>query len=587
MSAKAAEIFDEEWEFPPEMKRNPRAEARVKALLRNSDELPPEPQSPVKQGKQARSLKPFKPASPSSRIDMEVIFVGGALSEANKAIDEHRAPVRARHLRSIDDLLAHVENHDVDCAVVDQSRPTESRGLKLALLAAANRVKHLVVLAEPKSCAEIEAIHGVHQVLRAPVSQAELIDVVVTHVSAVTAPKVPAQVRRLAERNARNVAAQMPGSTETASRAGRFSSLRQMAGAAASRVTASAAGRVKLHKLPPLSVPRQNRWLALGLAPLLAACICFAALVAFFLFSGNWSMPVVLSQQHELVKATAARLDELDARQRNIEASLEAASAAMAAATASKQSAQQQITFTRQTIDSELLQQRKLLRETRAHIARLDNILTGAGSGRQQPDSLVTMAALQSMHQLAMVTNEQAVKQIEADRLRARISYLESLRTGPAQAVMNTAPSAGAELAYLAQEIASGQARLSESGRIIASKAAEAAELRATLSAVAGEAAGLRASPAGRAASGAVTVLFVPDANAGSFNSGSNLYSCALLIVLCRQTGTAGTAFGGQVQVAHPLFGQPVAGQYVELADDGAAMKAGSLVHAGRPPLMF
>ncbi len=590
MSARAATIADDEWEFPPELKRDAKAEAKVKALLRNPDELPPEPEPGAmqsKRAKQSRPLKPFKPAQPSRSADMEVIFVGGALSDARHALDEHSAPVRARHMRSIDDLLAHVEDHDVDCAVVDQSRPTESRGLKLALLAAANRVKHLVVLAEPKSCAEIEAIHGVHQVLRAPVPHAELIDVVVTHVAAATAPKVPAQVTRLARRNARNAPDQMPGKTDPADRNGRFAHLRQKAGAAASRVTASAAGGVKLPTLKALRIPRQNRWLALGLAPLLAACICFAALVAFFLFSGNWSMPVVLSQQHELVKAATARLDELDARQRDIESSLEAARAALADAAASKQSAEQQITFARQTIDSELLQQRKLLRETRAHIGRLENILAGAGAGRQQPDSLVTMAALQSMHQLAVVTNEQAVKQIEADRLRARISYLESLRTGPAQLAMHAAPSAGADLAYLAQEIVSGHSRLSEAGRIIAGKTAEAAELRTSLSAVATEAAGLRASPAGRALNGPVTVLFVPEANAGSFTSGSTLYSCSLLILMCRQTGTAGKAFGGQVRAEHPLFGQPVTGHYVELDRNGGAMDAGSLIHAGRPPLLF
>jgi predicted acetyltransferase len=46
--------------------------------------------------------------------------------------------------------------------VVDQSKPTESRGLKLALLAAAKRIKHLIVIADEKNAAEAKAIHGVH-----------------------------------------------------------------------------------------------------------------------------------------------------------------------------------------------------------------------------------------------------------------------------------------------------------------------------------------------------------------------------------------------------------------------------------------
>ena len=585
MSANAAAISDDEWEFPPELKSDPKAEAKVKALLRHPDDLPPEPEPSAAQSKKAKSLKPFKPVQPSSRADMEVIFVGGALSDAKKALDEHAAPVRARHMRSIDDLLAHVEDHDVDCAVVDQSRPTESRGLKLALLAAANRVKHLVVLAEPKSITEIEAIHGVHDVLRAPMAQAEIVDVVVTHVSAATAPKVPAQVRRLAERNARNAPEQTRGEPETASRTGKASRLGQKARAAVSRARSSSADKVTLPTLKAFAIPRQNRWLAVALAPLLAACICFAALIAFFLFSGNWSLPVVLSQQHEMVKSAATRLETLDARQREVEASLQRAEAAIAAAKAKRQSAQDQIALARQAVDGELLQHRKLLRETRAHIARLDGIL--AGAGKPLADGLVTLAALQSMHQLAMVTNEQAVKQIEADRLSTRISYLQILRGDASGVALRAAPSAGADLAYLARDIASGHALASEADRLADGKEAEAEQLRSSLAALAEEAAQLRASPAGRALEAPVTVLFVPDANAGSFDRGAVLYSCAMLIVACRQAGTAGNDFAESVQAAHPLFGNPVAGRYVELVNDGTAQSDGTLIHAGRPPLLF
>jgi hypothetical protein len=82
--------------------------------------------------------------------------------------------VAARYMRSIDDVLAHAEEHNVDCAVVDQSRPGESRGVKLLLLASAKKIKHLVVIVAPNMTAEIKKIEGVHQVLTAPVTDAEI-----------------------------------------------------------------------------------------------------------------------------------------------------------------------------------------------------------------------------------------------------------------------------------------------------------------------------------------------------------------------------------------------------------------------------
>ncbi len=109
---------------------------------------------------------------------IETVFIGAAMKQVSETVMHHDVPVRARHMRSIDDLLMFIEDNEVECAVVDQSLPTESRGLKLVLLAGVNQVKHLIVVAPPDSRAEIEAIDGVHQVLCSPATTQQVIDAV-------------------------------------------------------------------------------------------------------------------------------------------------------------------------------------------------------------------------------------------------------------------------------------------------------------------------------------------------------------------------------------------------------------------------
>ena len=81
----------------------------------------------------------------SSRV-IETFFVGAAMKSVSTEIMHNDVPVHTRHMRSIDDLLVHVEDHQVECAVIDQSRPTESRGIKLVLLAGIKKVKQKSVV---------------------------------------------------------------------------------------------------------------------------------------------------------------------------------------------------------------------------------------------------------------------------------------------------------------------------------------------------------------------------------------------------------------------------------------------------------
>ncbi len=587
MSAVA--LNDDEWEFPPEWKRDRKAEAKLRAMLCAEDEEP----SKAKPAKSRRRSEPEpfnppqQPAARPRRDTIEVIFVGAALRDTSELVTGNRAPIRARHMKSIDDLLAHIEDHDVDCAVVDQSRPTESRGLKLALLAAANRIKHLIVLAEPKSVAEAEAIHGVHEVLKAPVQDNDIVETVVTHAATVTAPEVLPQVKRLAVRNARN--APPEDFDEDAAfnwkAVLRLPKLPAPVSLVKAKLSDTREKPAIAETVRRLAIPQQNRWIAAGLAPLLAACVCFGGLVAFFMSSASWSVPITLNPQHEVVRTAALQLDGLETRRMELKTALAGAEEALEQARADRQTAIGQIGLAENAIETELRQQAKLLKQARAHVARLDLIVANAGG--QGDDRTVSLAGLESMHQLAVVTNELAIKQIDVDRLAERVAFLQSLRDQTSQSTFRLTTSGDGEFANLAQAYSTAHTRLADAEKQIAGKMAEADNLGAALETIGSQIEALRATPAAQAMDKPVTVMFVPDANAPAYGEGTPVYACKLLVANCHEAGRTGKTLAGSASADHPLFGKPVAGRYVEVQLGNTADAGRSLLHAGRPPLFF
>ncbi len=587
MSAVA--LADDEWEFPPEWKRDRKAEARLRAMLSPDEEEPAKakPSRSRRKSEPEPFNPPEQPVARPRRDTIEVIFVGAALLDASEIVSGHRAPVRTRHMRSIDDLLAHIEDHDVDCAVVDQSRPTESRGLKLALLAAANRIKHLIVLAEPKSCAEAVAIHGVHEVLKAPVQENDIVETVVMHAATVTAPEVLPQVKRLVLRNARNA----PPEDEEQDASFNWKAVLRLPKLPApvsqvkTKLAAAKAAPALSTRLKELAIPQQSRWIAAGMSPLLAACVCFGGLVTFFMSSASWSVPVTLNPQHEVVRAAASQLDWLQTRRLELQAALARAETALETARADQQAALEQISVAEDGIETELKQQTKLLKQARAHVARLDSIVASAnGSGDART---VSVAGLESIHQLAVVTNELAIKQIDADRLADRVAYLHSLRDQTTRSAFRLAASGDAEFANLAPTYSAAQTRLSDAGKAIAERIAETGNLGAALATLNGQIEALRATPAVQAMDKPTTVVFVPDANAPAYSEGTPLYACKLLVANCHQAGRAGRTLAGSATAEHPLFGNPVPGRYVEIELGSSADAGRSLLHAGRAPLFF
>jgi hypothetical protein len=97
----------------------------------------------------------------------------------------------------------------------------------------------------------------------------------------------------------------------------------------------------------------------------------------------------------------------------------------------------------------------------------------------------------------------------------------------------------------------------------------------------------LRAAPLLRAAAEPLHLAFVPYDNQPRVTVGSPVYACRLVVLACQQVGRVQGYLQGEHRGEHPVFGQQLRGQLVELAlDDVASAKAGVL-HANRPPLFF
>ncbi len=518
--------------------------------------------------------------------------MGSALAETGKVMLDSGARVHTRHMKSIDDLLAHIEDHKVEFAIVDQSKPTESRGLKLALLAAARQIAHLVVVAEPRNCAEAEAIHGVHEVLRAPALEKDLVNAVKNHACTKLAPVISAQQvsRHDDEAFEKFLNAGMPwikseappfvkSIKEAEMEAPDWLQPVKLMNIPEAMPQPSAAARApgRMQQLRQLAGPRRNKFALSGLAALLGLVICFTGIVGYFMTSANWSVPTRLGATHPQVMSMASHIEALEQRKTGLARSHEAALAAVAAAGRDKLGAEQSVDTIRQTVAMTLKQTNRLKREANTHVTRLTTIVGSSGND----DPLVRIAGLQSMHQLATVANELEMKRIERDRLEERAGFLITLAAQLAnQSVPVSAIAGDAELTYLAMDAGKARATIAAASQTIADKSVEAENLASEIDAITAELATARQGALARARTNEQTVLFVPASNAQAFEPGSDLELCRFIIAGCAAAGRTGERIAGDVTQPHPLFGNPVRGHFVAVELNEPLSGAARLVRA-------
>lgn len=535
--------------------------------------------------------------------------MGGAMSPIVEALRGTEVPVTSRHMASIDDLLRHVEDHAVACAVVDQSRPTESRGLKLALLAASRKIRHLIVLAPPGGRAEIEAIHGVHRVLRTPVAPKQVIDAVLQHAAHVAgAPPPPAPALGITGRGGERHVPKRPSGLLGSAGIAIHGQLSGLIATLKGRVANLGNGpaRTPWQRFLPFASMAYKKLAMVILASLFALFLCYGTIIVFFLTSSRWSLPIELSSGHELVLRAEKDLGEMKVRQNQVSQSLEEAEGALRIAERDKRDAKLRLQITKKSIDLELSQQHKLLEETRAHILRLKEIIAdfrnehGRGTFARNLEQAYanrtitkksleagTLAVLESLHRMAIISNELAVNQIEESRISTRVEFLKSLRAQIDEPEIRILTAASSDLVYLARDAIADQNVVAEADEIIGNRLVEVKHLRDSLDVVQKNIATLLATPVGRAISAPVTVVFVPYENAAQYYEHAPLYRCALMVVFCTKVGETGETIPGESNSVHPLFGKPLRGVFVEavLADKDDAKE--EILHAGRPPLFF
>jgi len=353
---------------------------------------------------------------------METIFVGAALKHVSAEIMEKDVPVRTRHMRSIDDLLIHVEDHDVECAVIDQSLPTESRGLKLVLLAGIKKVRHLIVVASQNSQADIVSIDGVHKVLASPVSHEQIIAAVLEQTQQAASKTIAATGRTVSalETLPENAALQ----TEIG-----FANFRHA-------ISDIAGTRHKLTQcnLSSLSNRLQTR-------PVMAtvACVfaCLSTVAALSLVSDSSVLLAESAGQQATAQRSIVAPDKTTTRARLAKRAHLAKRAlgqtvsALEAAELSRREAASRLQGSLRTIDLEILQQRRLRQNLSAHITRLNAIVFDLKSAHSKNSSVQTGRSgfLNAHKRLAEVKIELALQELELSKIENVLSNLDFLKS--------------------------------------------------------------------------------------------------------------------------------------------------------------
>ena len=359
---------------------------------------------------QATTLNP-------SRV-IETIFVGAAMNQVAETVMEHDVPVRARHMRSVDDLLMFIEDNEVECAVVDQSLPTESRGLKLVLLAGVHQVKHLIVVAPPGSRTEIEAIDGVHQVLSSPATTQQVIDAV-------------------CERANRTAPADLPyaATVDTAAPV-----VMSDTGSSVIAVKLSAYRNALLDMTSGLGRSSvQKSWTRLTerfvtrpvIAATASAFLCLGTISAVSLASGNFAVPGEPVMQQVTVAAPQKTSVETRLLTDQSMPSLDQSMPALVAAELSRRDARFRLLASSHTIDLEIAKQQKLKRQFLAHIAHLKSITAKLKAAENRsPDSSSATSHLSAQTRAAVLRAELALQELEVDKIDTFLTHLNLLKSG-------------------------------------------------------------------------------------------------------------------------------------------------------------
>jgi hypothetical protein len=361
-----------------------------------------------------------------------------------------------------------------------------------------------------------------------------------------------------------------------------------------------------LPRLTPLySLVYKNLALVI-LGALFTAFVAFGVMIVFFLTSNKWSAPITLSRGHELVIKVERELSDLNVRKNQISEQIDDAKKNLQSSQDELGRARQLAGMIEGTISAEIKNRSEMRAEIEAHTGALRNVAAQYGNDTLNPQfkgnlerefdrRLINrnifeagkLAQLEAAHRTALIRNEIAANEVEISRLNSTLAALGALTGHVEGTAAPIAGVGGADLVPLLNQVIEVRKGATEAASELKAAEGRGALLSDSLATVEASVAQIQSTPLARAINENVTVLFVPYENAGQYEKGASLYSCAIGIFLCSEAGKVGNVIEGETVATHPFFNKPVRGSFVEaeLTDQDAARK--EILHVKRRPLFF
>ena len=342
------------------------------------------------------------------------------------------------------------------------------------------------------------------------------------------------------------------------------------------------------------------------LGALFTAFVAFGVMITFFLTSNKWSAPITLSRGHELVTKAERELGDLNVRKNQISEQLDDARKNLQSAQDELGRARALAGMIEGTISAEIKNRGEIKAETEKHTEALRSVAAQYGNDTLNPQfkgnlarefdrRLINrntfeagkLAQLEAAHRTALIRNEIAANEVEISRLNSTLSALNALSGHVEGTQTPIAGAGGADLVPLLNQVSEVRKGAAEAASELKAAESRGALLSDSLETVETSIAQIEATPLARAINENITVLFVPYENAGQYEKGASLYSCAIGIFFCSEAGKVGNVIEGETVATHPFFNKPVRGSFVEaeLTDQDAARK--EIIHVKRRPLFF
>ena len=342
------------------------------------------------------------------------------------------------------------------------------------------------------------------------------------------------------------------------------------------------------------------------LGALFTAFVAFGVMITFFLTSNKWSAPITLSRGHELVIKVERELSDLNVRKNQISEQIDDAKKNLKSSEDELARARSLAGMIEGTISAEIKNRSEVRAEVETHNEALRNIARQYGNDTLNPEfkgnlarefdrRLINrnifeagkLAQLEAAHRTALIHNEIAANEVEISRLNSTLAALYGLSGHVEGTSAPMAGVGGADLVPLLNQVIEVRKGATEAASELKAAESRGALLSDSLETVESSITRIESTPLARAIHENVTVLFVPYENAGQYEKGASLYSCAIGIFFCSEAGKVGNVIEGETVATHPFFNKPVRGSFVEaqLTDQDAARK--EILHVKRRPLFF